>query len=316
MEEAEASIASHSPSHRVAVSWHQKLGHMSEQGMKILMERKLIPSLTKAPAQSLGGAKYFVSFINDYSRRYWVYPIKKKSDVFEDFKVYKARVELDSGTKIKCLRTDNGGEYTGDEFDLFYRQGIKRARAMLATASLGKLFWAEVVNTACYVINRSPSTAVELKTPMEMGIACGTPLPTKLSSAEMLSLWKTKFKKMKKVNETTESQALTTRTSNREIKCPVWQSDFVMESNVVYCLLTDEGESSTLQEALNNPDASFWKEAMQEEIEALYKNKTWELVPLPGGRKPIGNKWVYKIKRNGDDQVEKYHARLVVKEYA
>ncbi|GJR51100.1 gag-pol polyprotein [Tanacetum coccineum] len=45
---------------------------------------------------------------------------------------------------------------------------IIRARAMLATASLGKSFWAEAVNTTCYLINRSPSTAVELKTPMEM----------------------------------------------------------------------------------------------------------------------------------------------------
>ncbi|KAK9137284.1 hypothetical protein Sjap_007878 [Stephania japonica] len=53
-----------------------------------------------------------------------------------------------------------------------------------------------------------------------------------------------------------------------------------------------------------------------EEIEALHKNKTWELVPLPGGRKPIGNKCVYKIKRNSDDQVERYRARLVVKGYA
>ncbi|GKD35609.1 retrovirus-related pol polyprotein from transposon TNT 1-94 [Tanacetum coccineum] len=119
-----------------------------------------------------------------------------------------------------------------------------------------------------------------------------------------------------RVNETTESQAPTTRTSNRERKRPVWQSDYVMESNVAYCLLTEEGEPSNLQEALNNPDASFWKEAMQEELEALHKNKTWELVPLPGGRKPIGNKWVYKIKRNGDDQVERYRARLVVKGYA
>ncbi|GJT46104.1 gag-pol polyprotein [Tanacetum coccineum] len=147
----------------------------------------------QAPIQSLGGEKCFVSFIDDYSRRCWVYPIKKKSDVFKVFKVYKARVELDSGKKIKCLRTNNGGEYTSDEFDTFCRQeGIKRqfttaytpqhnevaermnitmlerARAMLATASLGKSFWAEAVNTACYVINRSPSTAVELKTPIEM----------------------------------------------------------------------------------------------------------------------------------------------------
>nr|GEV70797.1 Gag-Pol polyprotein [Tanacetum cinerariifolium] len=120
-------------------------------------------------------------------------PIKKKSNVFEVFNVYKARVELDSGKKFKCLRTVNGGEYTGDKFDIFCRQeGIKReftttytpqqngvverrnknllerARAMLETASLGKLFWAKAVNTTCYVINRSPSTAVELKTPIEI----------------------------------------------------------------------------------------------------------------------------------------------------
>ncbi|GJY77060.1 retrovirus-related pol polyprotein from transposon TNT 1-94 [Tanacetum coccineum] len=118
------------------------------------------------------------------------------------------------------------------------------------------------------------------------------------------------------VNETNESQAPTTRTLNCERKRPRWHSDYVMESNVAYCLFTEEGEPSTLQEALNNPDASFWKEAMQEEIEALHKNKTWELVPLPGGRKSIGNKWVYKIKRNGDDQVERYRARLVVNGYA
>ncbi|GJT41227.1 gag-pol polyprotein [Tanacetum coccineum] len=47
IKEVEASVASHSPSHRVAVTWHQKLGHMSEQAMKILMERKLLPGLTK-----------------------------------------------------------------------------------------------------------------------------------------------------------------------------------------------------------------------------------------------------------------------------
>jgi len=59
----------------------------------------------------LGGATYFVSFIDDYSTRLWVYPIKKKSDVFSIFKVFKAQIKLEIEKKIKCLRTDNGGEY-------------------------------------------------------------------------------------------------------------------------------------------------------------------------------------------------------------
>ncbi|KAI4299821.1 hypothetical protein L6164_033246 [Bauhinia variegata] len=95
-----------------------------------------------------------------------------------------------------------------------------------------------------------------------------------------------------------------------------WHSKYVMESNVAYCLLMEEEEPSTLQEAMNSSDASQWMTAMQEEMEALHKNKTWKLVPLPQGRKPIGNKWVYKIKRNNNDQVERYRARLVIKGYA
>ena len=75
----------------------------------------------------MGRAKYMVTFIDDYSRRCWVYPIKKKSNVFSVFKEYKTRVELESGKKIKYLRTDNGGEYTDGEFLAFCKQeGIQR----------------------------------------------------------------------------------------------------------------------------------------------------------------------------------------------
>ena len=84
------------------------------------------------------------------------------------------------------------------------------------------------------------------------------------------------------------------------------------------CILSSngDGEPSTFHEALESSDIALWMIAMQEEIKALHKNKTWELIPLPRGRKIIRNKWVYKIKRNGNDQVERYRARLVVKGYA
>ncbi|KAH9745517.1 hypothetical protein KPL70_004101 [Citrus sinensis] len=96
----------------------------------------------------------------------------------------------------------------------------------------------------------------------------------------------------------------------------MWHSEYVTEINVAYYLLTEDGEHSTFHEALNSSDVALWMTTMQEEIEALHKNKTWELVPLPHGRKAIRNKWVYKIKRDGNDQVERYRARLVVKGYA
>ncbi|RDX70843.1 hypothetical protein CR513_49870, partial [Mucuna pruriens] len=89
-----------------------------------------------------------------------------------------------------------------------------------------------------------------------------------------------------------------------------------MRSHDAYWLFTKEGESSSFQEALRSSDVSLWMTAMQEEIEALHRNKTWNLVELPKGRKAIGCKWVYKIKRDGNDQVERYRARLVLKGYA
>lgn len=54
---------------------------------------------------------------------------------------------------------------------------------------------------------------------------------------------------------------------------------------------------------------------MQAELDALTRNNTWSLVPLPVGHKPIGCKWVYKIKYNSDGSIERYKARLVAKGY-
>ena len=89
-----------------------------------------------------------------------------------------------------------------------------------------------------------------------------------------------------------------------------------MTSLDAYFFLIEEGEPSTFENALNSPNASLWMTTMQEKLEALHRNKMWELVPLREGWKAIGNKWVYKIKRDGNDQVEWYCSRLVVKGFA
>lgn len=54
---------------------------------------------------------------------------------------------------------------------------------------------------------------------------------------------------------------------------------------------------------------------MDDEIESIKKNDTWELATLPKGQKAIGVKWVYKVKKNAQGEVEKYKARLVAKGY-
>ncbi|KAL0385516.1 UNVERIFIED_CONTAM: Retrovirus-related Pol polyprotein from transposon RE1 [Sesamum radiatum] len=54
---------------------------------------------------------------------------------------------------------------------------------------------------------------------------------------------------------------------------------------------------------------------MQQEIQVLEKNQTWDIVDLPIGKKAIGCKWVYKVKLNPDGSIERYKARLIAKGY-
>ena len=70
---------------------------------------------------------------------------------------------------------------------------------------------------------------------------------------------------------------------------------------------------SNVQDALADPK---WRKAMNEEMEALQKNSTWELVPLPKGMKPIGCRWVFTMKLKLDGSIDRYKARLVAKGYA
>src|ERR1044072_874825 len=63
---------------------------------------------------SLGGNIYFVSFVDEQSRKLWTYPLRLKSDVFETFKKFKVFVKKQSWKNVKILRIDGGGEFTSN----------------------------------------------------------------------------------------------------------------------------------------------------------------------------------------------------------
>jgi hypothetical protein len=63
-----------------------------------------------------------VTFIDDHSKKTWIYLLNSKSEVFKRFQEFIALMENQTGTKVKVLRSNNGGEYTSTEFAYFYTQ--------------------------------------------------------------------------------------------------------------------------------------------------------------------------------------------------
>ena len=77
--------------------------------------------------QSYKGDRYIMLFVDDYSRMMTVMFLKQKSEAFQMFKWYLARVEKETGKSLKFLRSDRGGEFTSSEFEEFCNErGIKR----------------------------------------------------------------------------------------------------------------------------------------------------------------------------------------------
>jgi hypothetical protein len=67
--------------------------------------------------ESVSGFKYFVFFIDDYSKKTWIYFLKTKDEVFGRFQEFRALVQNQTGRKIRVLKSNNGGQYTSKEFE-------------------------------------------------------------------------------------------------------------------------------------------------------------------------------------------------------
>jgi hypothetical protein len=97
-------------------------------------------------------------------------------------------------------------------------------------------------------------------------------------------------------------------------------NDIYQNTSEVELMYDSDGEALMveMEEPTSYKEASSyaeWTEAMNKEIQSIEKNKTWKLCQLPVGHKPIGLKWVYKLKKNSDGVVTKHKARLVAKGY-
>ena len=142
--------------------------------------------------ESLGGAKYFVTFTDDCTRYTETTMMRHRSEVLEAFKNYKVKVEKQTGRQIKKLRTDNGKEYLSNAFkDFLKNEGIthqlsveytpqqngvaerknrtlvEMARCIMLQGNLPQSLWAEAINAATYLRNRCATKTLDGKTPLE-----------------------------------------------------------------------------------------------------------------------------------------------------
>jgi hypothetical protein len=136
--------------------------------------------------ESNSGKRYPITFIDDFSRKCWVYFISAKSEAFIMFKKFKSIAEKKAGSSMGCLRTNRGGEFTSKDFNEYcFLNGIKRqltaiytphqngvakrknrtimnlVRSMLSEKHIPREFWPEAVNWCVHVLNRSPTLAVK-----------------------------------------------------------------------------------------------------------------------------------------------------------
>lgn len=105
------------------------------------------------------------------------------------------------------------------------------------------------------------------------------------------------------------------RRSGRNVVPPIWHSDFDMNISA-FALSAEEfidNIPADVSELKKRSDWPSWKSAIGEELESLRRNDTWKLVELPAGKKVIDSKWVFKVKRNSEGEVERYKARLVAR---
>ncbi|MCO5606691.1 hypothetical protein L7F22_060880 [Adiantum nelumboides] len=373
---------------------------------------------------SVGNNLYFVTFIDDFSRFCWVYPLKGKLDVFAIFQHYVSMVENETGCKVQTLRTDRGGEYMSGAFkDFLGKKSIKHqctmpytpqqngvaerknrslmemARYMLKAKSLPHKLWMEAVVCAAHVLNRCPTRALKTVTPYEswydrkpsvsylrvFGCLAYAHIPQQLrgklddkavkcifvgysSESKGYRLYNPATNKIFESRdvifakiiaqpmvafdvphmqtqdvcegflpsfvENQESQQVDNfdqsfdqhviphdveeivreeqEVLREERTLPKWVQKTLQDSKLD-APLPRKTQPDSFEQAL---ECVQWKDAMQPEIDYIHKNHTWDLVDLPTGKKPIGTKWIFKVKRKQDGTVDRYKARFVAKGYA
>ena len=108
--------------------------------------------------------------------------------------------------------------------------------------------------------------------------------------------------------------------SNDELDMFRDSAEHVTEVEYAHCThvayVADGSELKSWSDAMKSENAEKWRQAAEVEYAALLENGTWEIVKLPPGKKPIGCRWVWLIKRKADGSIERFKGRLVAQGFS
>ncbi|KAG6524597.1 hypothetical protein ZIOFF_014531 [Zingiber officinale] len=269
-------------------------------------------------------------------------------------------IEKQTGKQVKRLRTDNGLEFCSNEFNALFRATrivrhntvhhnpqqisvvermnqtlMEKVCCMRLNASLPKSLWAEIAAYACHLINRSPSIAIDKKTPQEVWFGSpssysdlkiiGCPMYAHVDNGnlEPRSVKCVFIDSVDVASSSSQAPQPYSIARDRPRRENIKAAQGFAKSNLVaYTLKVSEEidsseEPATYSKAVSSDSFDKWMITMQEKNGTLHKNSTWDLVKIPKDKKTVKCKWVFKLKE-GTPGVEdtRYKARLVAKIYS
>ncbi|GKD82254.1 putative retrotransposon ty1-copia subclass protein [Tanacetum coccineum] len=194
-------------------------------------------------------------------------------------------------------------------------------RSMMSRATLPISFLGYALETAIHILNIVPTKKV-LKTPFEMWKG-------KRPSFCHIKIWGCEFADEEPIMNTNTQQEVVTPVEPDDISLPIrrtigrvskptqfYYGFHIKEDKISNdSTLSELDEPANYKEAMVNPKAAKWKEAIKSEIQSMYDNQVWNLVDTTPGLKTVGCKWIFKKKTDMDGKVHTYKARLVAKGY-
>lgn len=232
------------------------------------------------------------------------------------------------------------------------RTVVEMARTMIHAQNLNVNFWAEALNYSIYILNRTGTSSIVGKTPYELwydrqihfnfyhefGARVLTYIPKHMrlkfdkkakqmffvgipENTKGYRVYDNDTSKITIVRNITSSSIQATERvvpveeNHENISCNEYLQEERMDWQDTTCMMStiDENVPKNYIEAMNSENSENWQIAMKEEINSLLENETWVLVEKPMEKKILDNKWCYTIKRNSDDSIERFKARLVTR---